>query len=1334
MAAIHAACNSLWLHDCDTAVAGGCNVMTNPDIFSGLSKGQFLSKTGPCQTFDNDADGYCRGDAVATLVLKRLTDAEADHDNVLGIIRSVATNHSADAISITHPHAGTQENLYRRVLSQARVNFQDISYVEMHGTGTQAGDHTEMSSVTSIFAPLGSRSNEQKVYVGSVKANVGHGEASSGVTALIKTLLMMRHNLIPPHIGVKKTLNKGFPDFAERNIHIAKEPVSWKCTSSQSRKVFVNNFSAAGGNTAMVITDGKVRSLRGFDPRTTQVVAVSARALSSLKANLKNLFDYLIEHPNVSLPSLSYTTTSRRIHHNYRFSVSASNVDQVKSALARAMESDILPVPQAPRVVMTFTGQGTMYPAAGSDLFRMNKVYRSSLIEFNSICISYGFPKIQAVVDGSDDRSLLEHSPVLLQVAQVSIQMALIRLWNALGVIPDVVIGHSLGEYAALFASGVLSAADTIYLVGSRARLMEMNCTVGTHTMLAIQGGDLSSDLTNSHKSRLACINSGKEFVLSVLAADVETFKRQFEGLGYTVTPLAVPYAFHSSQVDAILAPFRDLCSRVTFRKPKCEILSPTLGRSLGKSVIGPDYLCRHARQTVNFYGALCDAQSNGLITSDSAFLEIGPSPVCNAFVRSTLGSSVTTCASLHRKKKPWDNLAHAASDLSNRGIKIDWGEYHREFEDSLELLELPSYAWAQSNYWIDYQNDWCLNKGINTAPSQRYELPDFIPTTSVHRVIKERFGDHENILDAETDLSLSGIRCLLRGHMVNNVALCPSSLYGDIGITIGAYMHRKMNPHLTTDSAPGMNVRDMAVQKTLISGDMTPHIISINAKASESKQSIQMNISSQEGQHASFVVEFYKESECADEWRRIEFLVESRMESLREQRQGHEAHVLSQAVVYKLFSAFVDYEKTFQGMKKVYLSPLHWEATADVVLEAPGADQTFTVPPYWIDSIGHLSGFVLNAHLTDHNPKSVYVSHGWESLRLAKTLVLGKKYRTYVRMEERTAGNLVTGDLYCFEKSSVIAVFSGITFMRIPRTVLDQILPRSQSTTSRPAKIPEERAIEPRKASPVEVSPLEIGQKKIQCPSLLSQVLAIVAEECGIDQSELADPISFADLGVDSLMQLAISSRIREEISLEISSTIFIDNPTVGSLKTYIRCLNDHESPECIDQSLSSTTAPHGKRNPSSIFSITDDTILSTEDTEDWESNDPDHQEEKKYLPLQQSLANISTPIPEKHATSFLLQGNSRTASQKLFLIPDGGGSATSYTQIPDLSPDIAVYGLNSPFMTTPEEYTCGVSGIAQYFVQEIRKRQESGPYNIGVSLSSEYTYRHSTHMTYNC
>lgn len=174
-ASIQLACSALLSRECDTAVAGGTNILTSSDLFAGLSRGSFLSPTGSCKTFDNDADGYCRGDAVGSIVLKRLEDALADRDNIQAVIRGTLTNHSAHAVSITHPHAETQERLFRTVLQEACIEPNEVEYVEMHGTGTQAGDATEFRSVTNVFAD--GRTADNPLYIGTVKPNLGHGEA-----------------------------------------------------------------------------------------------------------------------------------------------------------------------------------------------------------------------------------------------------------------------------------------------------------------------------------------------------------------------------------------------------------------------------------------------------------------------------------------------------------------------------------------------------------------------------------------------------------------------------------------------------------------------------------------------------------------------------------------------------------------------------------------------------------------------------------------------------------------------------------------------------------------------------------------------------------------------------------------------------------------------------------------------------------------------------------------------------------------------------------------------------------------------------------------------------
>ena len=243
------------------------------------------------------------------MILKRLEDAMADKDPILAVILGSATNHSAEAVSITHPHAGAQEFLYKKVLNSAGVDAHEVSYVEMHGTGTQAGDATEMRSVTNTFAPENRRRRpDQKLHLGAVKANAGHGEAASGITSLIKVLTMMDKSLIPPHCGIKGKINRTFPkNLEERNVHIPFELTPWIRPEGKSRVVFLNNFSAAGGNTALLLEDApRIATLDGTDLRSNHIVAVSAKSQFSLRENLRSLIAVL-DGPGMDLPSLSYT-------------------------------------------------------------------------------------------------------------------------------------------------------------------------------------------------------------------------------------------------------------------------------------------------------------------------------------------------------------------------------------------------------------------------------------------------------------------------------------------------------------------------------------------------------------------------------------------------------------------------------------------------------------------------------------------------------------------------------------------------------------------------------------------------------------------------------------------------------------------------------------------------------------------------------------------------------------------------------------------------------------------------------------------------------------------
>ena len=484
LAAIQLACTSLQAGECDTAFTGGANVLTNPDIFSGLSRGHFLSKTGSCKTFDNDADGYCRGDGVATVILKRLDDAIADRDPILGVIRGSATNHSAEAVSITHPHVGAQEFLFSKILQDNGVDAHEISYVEMHGTGTQAGDGVEMESVSNVFAPrTRQRSAQEPLYLGAIKSNIGHGESVSGVSSLIKLLMMFQKDSIPPHCGIKGVLNKTFPtDLAKRNVNIPLAKTAFPRPKNGVRRVFLNNFSAAGGNTGLILEDGPSYDNHSMviDPRPVSIVVVSAKSLASFKKNVDRLATYLDNNSNVDLPSLSYTTTSRRVHYTYRAAIPSTNVANAISALRTLKGSPPSPISVTPpRIGFVFTGQGSQYLGIALQLYQTSTSFRTDLGLFNDLAMSQGFVSFLGLVDGSVG-SLDNLSAMAIQLGLVCIQIALVRLWSSWGIEPVCVIGHSLGEYAALNAAGVLSIADTIYLVGERALLMESLCDVGS--------------------------------------------------------------------------------------------------------------------------------------------------------------------------------------------------------------------------------------------------------------------------------------------------------------------------------------------------------------------------------------------------------------------------------------------------------------------------------------------------------------------------------------------------------------------------------------------------------------------------------------------------------------------------------------------------------------------------------------------------------------------------------------------------------------------------------------------------------------------------------------
>ncbi|KAJ5525439.1 polyketide synthase [Penicillium frequentans] len=1323
LAAMHLACNALWRGDIDTAISGGTNVMTNPDITAGLDRGYFLSRTGNCKTFDDDADGYCRGEGVVSMVIKRLEDAIADNDPIRAVILGAYTNHSAEAESITRPHVGAQKAIFERILTTAAVDPATVSYIEMHGTGTQAGDAREMDSVLSTFA---NQPRQNPIHLGSAKANVGHGESVSGIIALTKVLMMMEKNSIPPHIGIKTKINHKFPtDLAERNVFIADKLTPWIGSKDQPRRAMVNNFSAAGGNSSVLVEDAsswtKSNSAED-DPRSFHPVAVSAKSRTALLAGIRDLISY-IERESPSLPSLGYTTTARRAHHRYRVMVSGGNLQEISAQLERCLvEPESLSGPRvASSVVFAFTGQGAQYPGMARELLSFRS-FRTDMEQFDRIAQKQGFPPIIPLITATNGE-ITDFEPLVVQLATTCSQMAMAKLWRSWGIEPAAVVGHSLGEYAALNVAGVLSDVDTIYLTGRRAQLLQEKCSRDTHSMLAVSiSVDDVSNLLAGLKVEIACKNAPTEVVLSGTSIAIDQAEKVLNQAGVKkMSRLRVPYAFHSTQVDPILDMFETVAAGVQFHKPQIPLLSPLLGHTIEtEGTINPRYLARHAREPVDFSKALQSATLDKIITDKSTWIEIGPHPVVVGLVKANLGP-VAVLPTLQRKRDIWKVLTSTLSTLYVSGHTFQWSEYHRDFTRSLEVLRLPNYNWDLTNYWMQYVNDWSLYKGDAAFLSGAKAPP--LSTTCVHRLIEEKHDSAEITVVGESDLLRDDLDPFVRGHRVNGVALCTPSVYAEMALVLGDYI-RKSSPKWTECL---VDVQHMDVQKPLAvkSKGKGPQLLRcrVTLDIITEKALVQFYSVTPEGKtlvkHAECSITF---PSAADAEAAAQASAGEILKHMIELRQGIEdndrVQKLAGSTGYQLVSSLASYDAEYKGVIEVVMDSKNLEAVAKVKCNPVTAHGTkvagkYKVNPYLIDNFGQPALFIMNANDHADLDKEVFVNHGWTSLHFYKEVSVEKVYHSYVKMTGPKEDGMYSGDMTVFEGDEVVACFRGIKAQGVPRRLMDYIVRmRDDTQIGLPGPTNSLQPVRPANGTTqtgAAEAAVPVQNELVEEPSLSSwsAALKIISEESGVPVADLTNDKAFADLGVDSLLSLLCASRFREELGLAHESTIFEDYATVGELRDFWK------------QGTTST----GDRSIVTGNDAILDSMFHHENVQEDSSSSPSTPSdsgssiEENIIPTPLTEVQAFLGKPNAKASSLLLQGNpaSSTTSKTIFLLPDGSGSASSYGSLPMIDPSLAVVALNCPYMKEPSSYPVGIEHVASLYVKEIKRRQPCGPYALG-------------------
>ncbi|OJJ08490.1 hypothetical protein ASPVEDRAFT_89706 [Aspergillus versicolor CBS 583.65] len=1089
LAAVQTACSALWAGEVDTAIAGGLNIITDPDNYAGLGNGHFLSKTGQCKVWDKDADGYCRSDGIGSVVIKRLEDAEADNDNILAVVLGARTNHSAEAVSITHPHAGAQKENYQQVLQRACVNPLDVSYVELHGTGTQAGDAVESESVSDVFAPsMPRRRADQRLHLGAVKSNIGHGEAAAGIASLLKALLVYQKGMIPKHIGIKTEINPTIPkDLERRNVGLAMENTPWPRPPGKTRLAVVNSFGAHGGNTTVLLADAPERAKEtGDNPRETHPVVLSAKSKKSLQANAERLLEYLDEHPETDLADLSYTLCGRRMHHSMRFGAAVSSVATLQKNIRSWLDSpksstELRPIPnEVPSVVLTFTGQGAYYRGMGQELFSEFQNFRTQVLQLDQIGQRLGFPSVVPVISGEIGDGPV--SPVLTQLSVVVLEIALAQFWSLLGVRAGAVVGHSLGEYAALAVAGVISAADALYLVGRRAQLVEEHCTEGSHSMLSVRArlGDIEDLIAGDPGTagidyELCCRNTYQDTVIGGKKGQVDAIRRTLEAKSIKCTLLDVPYAFHSAQMGPILEPFRALARPITFKAPSIPVLSPLLGGVVfdGKS-INAQYLCRSTREPVDFVAAIEAAEDFGLVDAKTLWIDVGPHPICAGLVRG-IDRDAQVASSCRRNEDNLATMSKTLVTLQLAGITPSWVEYFQPREQEYSLLQLPKYSWNETDYWIPYIGTWTLDKArLKYGETKQNPLsislsrPSTLRTSLIHQVTAESIEATTATLEVLSDMRHPDFLEALHGHKMNNCGVATSSIWSDMSFTVGEYLYRRLVPQAKDLH---MNLSEFEVLHAQVANKdkntIQPLVLKAYLDLSTSSMSLSWFTASAEtgecaaDSFATAVVRFEDAAAWTSEWDRLSHLVLGRIETLEERAAKGKASTLSKPLAYALFKNVVDYAERYQGMDQVVLH--EHEAVADVTLH-PERHGNWHTPPHWIDSVSHLAGLVMNGSDASNTRDYFYVTPGCSSFRLLNPLEAGGRYRSYVRMFPMPdEPNMYAGDVYILQDQRIVGMVGQIRFRRVPRLLMDRFFSPAASTTHTVTQ-PELDRVQPRK------------------------------------------------------------------------------------------------------------------------------------------------------------------------------------------------------------------------------------------------------------------------------
>jgi acyl transferase domain-containing protein/acyl carrier protein len=1122
--------------------------MTSSRMTQNLFGAGFLSPTGPSKAFDASADGYCRGEGAGLVVLKPMKDAIRSGDFILGVITGSAVNQGSNCSSITVPDSQSQRSLYHKALAVSGTAPMDVSYVEAHGTGTQVGDPIEFKSIRETF---GSPDRKDEVFVGSVKDNIGHIEASSGVAGLLKTLLMMQKHTIPKQANFTR-LNPKIEPLGKDRVLIPTQSTDWKAAK---RIALINNYGASGNNAAMVVEEATPESCAHDStllPQSSHFpFFISGKTIEQVQSYGECLKSFLGKETTTSLADIAYNLAIKQ-NRDFDNSVvfTSSSISDLKAQLEQAASDNtkLLKITKhKSSVVLCFGGQNGALAQISKDLYDNCILLKHYIDECDVVCTEVlSLPSLFPLVFDTEPIEDI----TTLHCILFSIQYACAKAWLDCGLRVERMIGHSFGQLTALCVADSLSLADALRLVSTRSRLLDQYCSSEKGLMLVVEGEDskqllqLAQQQCQNFAADIACYNGPRSIVVAGTEESIASIENVSQRLpnSFRLIRLSNSHAYHSRLLDGILPGLTEAASTLDFATPKIPI--EACSNEDDWSVITAEKITRHSRWAVYFMDAVRRVEQQ--VSKPVIWLEAGSGspiiPMVKRAVNSTSSNHHVYIATPLQTSDAQLKLAKATSQLWSNGVRAQFWPFHRTQRSWYNWVNLPPYQFAKTSHWLEYKPAPAVQeKRTIEAEPPSSDLIQHLPSETRQGEAVFEINPRHEIYQLGTE-----------GHKVVDLCLVPASLYTEFVISASRIL-------ISTQTAAAPCIRNLEMSSPLglnPTGRVFLRLVEDKSKA----EAWDFSVFSQDQQagnahpviHATGHLAHSSDTSTLAHFDSLKGIILGRCHDIE---SSPSSIGFKGPTVYQAMHRVVIYADFYHGIRSIYT--MGKEAVAYITLPPlrPSNMGSNFCDQVLADSFNQVSGVLANC-FSGYGEGEMLICNSMGEIKFTPKFVEnGRKDWTWIVYSKYhwTSPKRLSCDTFIFEQDSgeLVSIVMATEFQKVSTKSLTKILSRLNATKpsqNAPRYNPAHTEMDP---SIYQIQPPAVQQPQIKehepikttvtandYQESIQEIKKVLGHILEIPLTEIAPDSVLEDLGIDSLLVTEIFAEMNTRFKISTTQS----------------------------------------------------------------------------------------------------------------------------------------------------------------------------------------------------